>query len=927
MSTTARRPFHETSRNSREEAVSRTGALFMSVALVAALAWAGVAGAQLPLNAVGSSFDITGFMQAATLDAPGDVLAGGTVQVNGHTIIVPRNTIFQMPAFALTWQQLFAMAPPPYTGTQTGLALGDIPAPLGTYEVHVQGNRIGNTYIAGLIFMSQQSLNAGQGFVNFIDYANNELRVGGVINDPSTGTRVKINDPSGRFAPVFSLDPRFTLDSDNPTFRTETGFPMCFPHVNPAAADDPLCPQRNRPTDPGTGFPLGIFTMQDPAALPQMALPALGPATGTNPYVAAPIEVGDYVTFAGTLLKDGPQPSAGPLPANGIAGTYIAAHTLIANAGIYTVPGTNPAYVATDVMILGVGGLPIAGIEQEATIRTRFEGFTTDGGSGAARIITLWGIDVDACSALTGDRSWGTIDVDQGPPTAACPLCRGAVKGRWRYRPPTTILTGPPAGTYLPPTRMMRSALSGAYSAAAPVISNNGLITGQYAAPIFTFLFPENLRIGGIPVPFNFTDFPFLVNGTFAALPGLNVGQLVAFPAATVPAPKCGPPPAPAPPTAIATSSPAAPVTNTVVTLDGSASSDPNGLAIAWSWTAPAGITLNSTTVSKPTFTPTLAGTYTFSLIVTNTLGLPSAPASVTVTVTNPVAAVAPTANAGAAQNVAAGAVVQLNGTASLDPNVPAQALTYAWTQTAGAPMTLSSATSATPTFTATPTLAIQTLTFSLTVTNTSLLTSAASTVTITVRAAVAPTAVPGPNQSVLANTALTNRLVQLDGSGSFDPNGLPITYSWSPGGGVTLSSTTIVNPTFRIPNSQTKFPINLQVRNSLGQTSTNNATTQVTINVVDAGHADTVAITGVVYAISKQRLTVTATSAIATASPTLAPVLSLVGFGPNGTNLQMAFAAPTYTVIVSGVAQPASVTVTGSAGGSASSPVLTIKP
>ncbi len=111
MSTTARRPFHEASRDSREVAASRSGALFMCLALVAALAWAGVATAQLPLTPVGAQFDITGFIQKATLDAPGDVLAGGTVQVNGHTIIVPRNTIFQMPAFALTWQQLFDLAP------------------------------------------------------------------------------------------------------------------------------------------------------------------------------------------------------------------------------------------------------------------------------------------------------------------------------------------------------------------------------------------------------------------------------------------------------------------------------------------------------------------------------------------------------------------------------------------------------------------------------------------------------------------------------------------------------------------------------------------------------------------------------------------------------------------------------------------------
>jgi len=887
----------------------------MSVALVAALAWAGVAGAQLPLTPFGAQFDITGFIQAATLNAPGDVLAGGTVQVSGHTIIVPRNTIFQMPAFALTWQQLFAMAPPPYTGTQTGLALADIPTPLGTYEVHVMGNIINNTYIAGLIFMSQQSLNSGQGFINFIDYANNELRVGGVINDPSTGTRVKVNDPSGRFAPVYSLDPRFTIDTDNPTIRTETGYPLCFPHFNPAAKVDPFCPQRNRPV--AGGFPVSIFTMQDPSTAPQMAPPAHGPANGTNPYIAAPLEVGDYVTYAGTLMKDGPNPSAGPMPVAGAAATYIAAHTIIGNVGIFTAPGTNPAYVASDVMILGVGGLPLGGLAAEATIRTRFEGFTTDVLAVIPRIISLWGMDVDACSTTTSDRPWGTVDVDQGPPT-------GAVKGRWRYRPAQAgnkLLSGPPAGTYLPATRMMRSVLVGAYNAASPVISNNGLITGQYAAPIFEFLFPENLGIGTPPVPFNFIDFPFLVNGTFAALPGLNVGQLVPFPALTFPAPLCGPPPNPAPPTAVATFAPAAPAVNSLVTLDGSASTDPNGLAIAWVWTPPAGITLNSTTVPKPTFTPTVAGTYTFSLTVTNTRGLSSPAAAVTVTVSATASALSPAANAGAAQTAASHKAVQLDGSASSDPNVPVQALTYAWTQTAfgtcsavACPaVALSNPASVAPTFT-TPlnTKGKSTvLTFSLKVTNTSLLISTASLVNVTVNPVAAPVASAGSGQSVLIN-----RTVRLDGSLSSDPAGLPITYLWTPGGGVTLSSRTVANPTFTAPANATKFDVSLTVNNGF-ITST---TAKVTINVVNV--PDTVAITGVTYRISKERLDITATSSIATATPTLAPMLSLVGFGPNGTNLPMDFAGGTYTIGLQGVPEPASVTITSSAGGSATSPV-----
>ena len=73
------------------------------------------------------------------------------------------------------------------------------------------------------------------------------------------------------------------------------------------------------------------------------------------------------------------------------------------------------------------------------------------------------------------------------------------------------------------------------------------------------------------------------------------------------------------------------------VTLDASASTDPENEVLTYRWTAPAGIALNDPGAIRPTFTaPDLdADTpYTFSLIVTDALGLMSAaPDTVTVTV------------------------------------------------------------------------------------------------------------------------------------------------------------------------------------------------------------------------------------------------------------------------------------------------------
>ena len=139
------------------------------------------------------------------------------------------------------------------------MALDDSPKPDTTYEVHVVGNRVidanGDRYIAGLVDISQQDLNSGAGYVNYINYATGEMKVGGTLGDSGTGTRVAINDPAtptsgsgGRYGRAMTPDDRFQVDQDNPTILAETGFPMCIPRVAPSTTtDDAQCPQTNRP--------------------------------------------------------------------------------------------------------------------------------------------------------------------------------------------------------------------------------------------------------------------------------------------------------------------------------------------------------------------------------------------------------------------------------------------------------------------------------------------------------------------------------------------------------------------------------------------------------------------------------------------------------------------------------------------------------
>ncbi|MDP4300393.1 hypothetical protein [Leptothrix discophora] len=515
--------------------------------------------------AVPLQFDIVGFIQEASLDTASTIcnashplLRGGLLKVNGREIVVPCNTILQMPATSLTWAELFDPSLVDASGGTSGtpvtrLALADaITAPvtgsaypyngvLPSYEVRVQGNVVKGRYIAGLIFISQQSLNAGFGVINCIDYANGELHVGGAAGVcASSDTRVRINDPVGRFGQSHGkpgstadlkeagYDRRLTADTDNPTIKAETGYPMCLPRKNPfgKVADDPvhngfdpLCPQGNRPRAPY------CTSLGDP--FPNFAQPATGQychtwtmdppdcaTCTTDPTQQAPFVIGDPIDYAGTLKVDA-------------TGPYLSAHTITAHLGIYTTPGTRPSYVALEETLQGTGSLPIANLPQESTSRVKIEGMVSD----PSMMVDLYAVDVDPVTGTTSERLLGTAN-PSGPP----------VVGRFRFKPN--------AGAYLPATRELRAvsrsmcgdnaivcAMPGTSqpfwsNVAQPLAFANGLIAGQYRAPDFDFIFAEPTVVGDPMVPANFQDLPFLycgsgplgtmtVNGT-----GPVVGQL-----------------------------------------------------------------------------------------------------------------------------------------------------------------------------------------------------------------------------------------------------------------------------------------------------------------------------------------------------------------------------------------------------------------
>lgn len=254
-------------------------------------------------------------------------------------------------------------------------------------------------------------------------------------------------------------------------------------------------------------------------------------------------------------------------------------------------------------------------------------------------------------------------------------------------------------------------------------------------------------------------------------------------------------------------------VAGSMVTLDGSASSDANGDMLTFSWTLtsrPAGsaAALTGATGIKPTFTPDLAGTYVASLVV-NDGRVNSVAATATVTVAAAMTAavavataaanVAPMARVGAAQNTVTGSIVSLDGSASTDAN--GDPLTFAWTLTSrptGSVAALAGATSARPTFTAD---LAGTYVASLLV-NDGKVNSTAATVTVTATvAATAGNAAPVAHAGVGRRTAL-GAVVSLDGSLSADPNNDPLTFAWQlvsrpTGSAAQLSSSSTSAPQF----------------------------------------------------------------------------------------------------------------------------------
>jgi len=232
-----------------------------------------------------------------------------------------------------------------------------------------------------------------------------------------------------------------------------------------------------------------------------------------------------------------------------------------------------------------------------------------------------------------------------------------------------------------------------------------------------------------------------------------------------------------------------------VVTLDGTASTDANRDPLTYKWSLSnvptgSGAALNATYSPNPRFTADMVGTYTAILTVND--GKADSLSSVVV-ITASAANSAPVANAGLAQSVKLNDTVTLDGTGSSDANN--DFLTYKWTlitKPTGSSAALSSGTSSKPTFRAD---VAGTFVASLIVNDGKVDSQAAATTVSVATANAEPIANAGPNQNVTVASVVT-----LDGTNSSDANRDQLTYRWVMMSKPTNSTATLANPTSAKP-------------------------------------------------------------------------------------------------------------------------------
>lgn len=294
------------------------------------------------------------------------------------------------------------------------------------------------------------------------------------------------------------------------------------------------------------------------------------------------------------------------------------------------------------------------------------------------------------------------------------------------------------------------------------------------------------------------------------------------------------------PPIAVPTATPASALEGDMVTLDGSASSDPDNDPLTYSWAQTGGtsVTLAGANSQDATFiAPAVSAqqgqiTLSFNLTVDDGRGGTDAkPVSVTVSHRNQ----PPVADAGQMETVAEGNVAQLDGSGSYDPE--GDTLTYAWIQLDGPAVMLDDASISKPSF-ATPDVGSggAVLHFQLIVTDSHGASSTPAAVEVDVTYVNRPPTANAGNEQ----TVNEGDMVHLSGSGT-DPDNNTLTFLWTQLSGpqVSLSDPTDPNATLTAPQVTCAGDVvvmTLTVDDGYGGTDSKS----VNINVANVNHNPT---------------------------------------------------------------------------------------
>jgi len=253
---------------------------------------------------------------------------------------------------------------------------------------------------------------------------------------------------------------------------------------------------------------------------------------------------------------------------------------------------------------------------------------------------------------------------------------------------------------------------------------------------------------------------------------------------------------------------------NTIVTLDGSDSSDSDGSIVEYRWTQSSGsqnVVISNDDQAIATFTAPDVNSdiqLVFELTVTDDDGISSIDyKNVTVLKVNQ----QPIANAPASLDATGNELVTMDGSSSIDSD--GTIASYAWTQTSGTGVVITNANQPIASFTA-PNVDAQ-LGFQFTVIDNDGAANSRSLIVNTTREAPvivenqAPVANAGSDQTIDEKT-----LISLNGNASNDPDGTIVSYSWVQisGGNVAISNANQAVASITGPDVETDTPLTFQL-------------------------------------------------------------------------------------------------------------------